>query len=284
MEKKIYSDFTYESESFIHELFRKRKAAALTGAGISEESGISTFRGDNGIWKRYNPAIYANLPGLGFTLLVAPHKVINFITEVFDTLINAKPNPGHFALAELENQGILSSIITQNIDNLHQEVGSKRVIELHGNMFEFRCMKCNCKRKLSKGELASIMDELKNSRKSLFAIKKILIKCNCGGKMRPNAVLFGEVLDQTKISDAYKEINNNEVLLIIGTSGVVYPAAYLPWYAKEIGKTIIEINPDRSKFSEIANYFVKGKAGEVLPSVIEQIFGVTLMNDKEGCL
>jgi len=250
----------------IKEVLRSSKAVALTGSGISEESGVSTFRGDSGIWKRYNPAIYANIPGLAFTYVMKPHKVIDFIAEFYEALLDAEPNPGHLALAELEREGILSSVITQNVDNLHQEAGSKNIIELHGNMFEFRCLRCKRKKKLGKEVLSQIILKLKRNRRSHASIGRLLMRCDCGGRMRPYVVLFGEPLDSGRIRLAEEEIDNSDVFLIIGT---VYPAASLPWYAKKKNKIIIEVNPERTPFSRIANHFLKGKAGEVLPSLLK---------------
>lgn len=252
----------------IKEILASGKVVALTGAGISEESGVSTFRGDSGIWRRYNPAVYANVPGLVTTFLVRPHKVVDFVTEFYDVLLNAKPNPGHFALSELETRGVLSSIITQNVDNLHQQAGSKKVIELHGNMFEFRCLRCKLRMKLGREELNQIVLELRQYRHSRSSIGRLLRKCRCGGRMRPDVVLFGEALDHARIRLAEEEIDNSNILLIIGTSGSVYPAASLPWYARRRGKVIIEVNPDRTAFSPIADHFLKGKAGQFLPSLL----------------
>ncbi|MDI6840541.1 MAG: NAD-dependent deacylase [bacterium] len=254
----------------IKDILLKGKIVALTGAGMSEESGISTFRGKGGIWERYNPAIYANIPGLSFTFIIRPHKVIDFIVDFYEPILNAEPNPGHLALAKLEENGALNSIITQNVDDLHTKAGNKVVIELHGNMFRFRCMRCSNKRKLDKKELTELLSKLEKNRNSRLAITKFFVPCKCGRRMRPDVVLFGESLPEAELKLAYKEIENCNTLLLVGTSGVVYPAAYLPAYAKERGKPIVEINPERTKFSEFADYFIAGKAGEVLPQILQE--------------
>ena len=253
----------------VYEILSQGNVVALTGAGISEESGVPTFRGEGGIWNKYNPTVYANPVGLIFTFITRPHRVSNFITEIYETLLNAEPNAAHVALAELERMGILSAVITQNIDNLHQKAGSTNVIELHGNMLRFRCTKCGKRYVLNEQEIESLLRLLRSSSR-LALIKTLFPKCNCGGRKRPDVVLFGESLPTDEIERAYTEISKCDALLIIGTSGVVYPAASLPYYAKQRDAKIIEINPEGTPFSTISDYVLLGKAGDLLPEIVER--------------
>jgi NAD-dependent deacetylase len=255
----------------IGEILRRGKIVALTGAGVSEESGVPTFRGDSGIWKRYNPAIFANSPGLITTYLTRPHRVSEFVVDIYSTIIDARPNPGHFALRKLEEAGLLMAVITQNIDNLHQEAGSRSVIELHGNIFKYRCMRCRRREKIEKEEIIKVIDYIKEHRGSRLALKRLLRRCKCGGIERPDVVLFGESLPEEEVRKARLELDDCKLLLLIGTSGVVYPAAYLPYYAKEHGAKIIEIGPKKTSLSWLSDFFIQGRAGERLPEIMEWI-------------
>ena len=140
----------------LFEVFKKDGIVVLTGAGISEESGIPTFRGENGLWSRYDPDLFASPEGLLSVLSRQPRQLVDFLDELYSTLFRAKPNPAHLALAEMEKRKVLNCVITQNIDNLHQEAGSNQVWELHGNAFNLRCDKCRVKRVLNKQDLRQI--------------------------------------------------------------------------------------------------------------------------------
>lgn len=252
----------------IREILEKGNVVALTGAGISEESGIPTFRGKEGIWEKFNPAIYANIPGLIGVFVFRPGRMRDFILEFYETIHNAKPNKAHFVLSEMEKREILNCVITQNVDNLHERAGSKNVVELHGNMIRFRCMKCKREYTLDEKGLKELVYNLK--RASRFQIIKLILpRCNCGGRYRPDVVLFGEALPQDEFTKAYMEIERANSLLLIGTSGIVYPAASLPYYAKEKGITIIEINPSYTTLSRLADYTIFEKAAEAMPRIFE---------------
>ena len=248
-------------------LLAKGKVVALTGAGISAESGISTFRGREGIWSKYSPSIYATISGLLFTLIVRPRIVISFIEDFTFPILKAKPNPGHYALTELEERGLLSAVITQNIDNLHQEAGSKNVIELHGNVYYFRCSRCGKRRKLSKEEIKGLIVKLKESH-SRFGIfkrmKRLISSCECRGNLRPDIIFFGEMLSSEEMENAYHHLKDCRLLLAIGTSGMVQPAASLPKFAKERGARIVEVNREPSEITLISDYFLKGPATKIL--------------------
>ncbi len=248
------------------------KVVALTGAGISEESAVPTFRGSGGIWESYPPTIYANPPGLVMTLLWRPRRMADFIAEVFGTILRAEPNPAHYALTAMEEMGFLNSIVTQNIDNLHQAAGSKEVIELHGNLLKLRCMRCGHRKLMDRRKLEHMVCSFKRHSLSrlqiLRELSRFFPKCDCGGRCRLDVVLFGESLPQDQFSLACKEMEHCDVLLVIGTSGAVYPAASLPCYARAKGAKLVEINPQSSSLSPLSDYLLMGKAAFILPRMV----------------
>jgi NAD-dependent deacetylase len=263
-----------ELRDYIQKSFKRGHVICLSGAGISYESGIPTFRGQGGLWEKYDPALYAHLEGLTQLFKTNPIKVIDFIIDFYSVILKAYPNPAHRALAILEKENILTSTITQNIDGLHQEAGSRNVIELHGNAFRIRC---NCApdktRVLAKDEIKEMIGLLKNHKNSRIKILRVLSRyfprcLNCGCRYRIDIVLFGEMLPQDELSRAYKELNNCHVLLIIGSSLVVYPAAGLPLYAKVRGAQLIEINNEPSGLSDLCDYRILGQAGEILTEIL----------------
>lgn len=279
-----------EVRKYIKDSFKKGKVVCLTGAGISAESGIPTFRGKGGLWEKYDPEIYANTEGLVSTFRTHPDNIVDFIVDFYSLLLKAHPNPAHLALAVLEKESILSAIITQNIDNLHQRAGSRNVIELHGNAFRIRCMQCLKAITLEKDRLKEMVELLKINRTSRIKLLKVLSRyfprCNaevsacrrdasedshirhCGGRYRLDIVLFGEILPQDELSNAYKQLDDCEVLLLVGTSLVVYPAASLPLYAKERGVKLIEINSEETALSDLCDYKIIGRASEFLPEIL----------------
>ncbi len=254
----------------IKEILEKGSVIAITGAGISEESGIPTFRGKGGIWEKFNPAIYANIPGLIGVFIFKPKRMKDFILEFYETIHNAKPNKAHYVLSEMEKMGILNCVITQNVDNLHQDAGSVNVIELHGNMLKFKCMNCKKKYVLGSEKLEELINRLKRASR-VELIRLILPKCECGGRYRVDVVLFGESLPQDELAKAYEELLKAHSLLLIGTSGIVYPAASLPYFAYDKGVKIIEINPYHTALSHLANYTILDKATEAVPRIFESV-------------
>ncbi len=227
-----------------------RKTIALTGAGISAESGIPTFRDAGGLWDKYDPEEYATIDAFRRD----PAKVWQMMRD-FTELKNAKPNPGHTALAQLEQMGFLSCIITQNIDNLHQDGGSQDVIEFHGNMRQVVCQSC---------EKLLPMSEI--------ALNSLPPYCPCGGVLKPNGVFFGEPIPSYALSRAYEESQQSEVMLVIGTSAVVYPAAAMPGVAKEAGAQVIEINPEHTDLTgSVSDFIIQDKAGVAIPKIVQVI-------------
>lgn len=261
-----------EIRDYIKRSFKQKNVVCLTGAGISAESGIPTFRGRGGLWEKYDPQIYANAKGLTSTLRAHPQELVNFIVDFYSVLLKAHPNPAHLALCVLEKENILNAVITQNIDNLHQQAGGRNVIELHGNAFRIRCAYCLKTIVLEKDRLKEMLELIKINQDSRFKLLKVLSRyfprCSCGGRYRIDIVLFGEELAQDKLAAAYKQLNNCNTLLLIGTSLVVYPAASLPLYAKERGAKLIEINNEPSSFSYLCDYKIMGRANEVLPEIL----------------
>lgn len=228
-----------------------KNAIAVTGAGVSVESGIPDFRSPDGLWAKYPPFEYATAEAL----LEDPDKVWVMFYELGDMLLEAKPNPAHFALARLEEMGHLQGVITQNIDNLHQAAGNTVVVEYHGNAQSLICPACHRRRPMSMEQRA------------LGAPR-----CECGGYMKPDVVLFGDPIPPQAMLSADRLARLSEVVLVVGTSAQVYPAAGLPLAAKEHGATIIEVNTYPTEFTgRITDIFLQGPAGEVLPAVLNLI-------------
>jgi NAD-dependent deacetylase len=261
-----------EVRDYIKKDFKRGKVACLTGAGISYDSGIPTFRGKGGLWEKYDPEVYAYPEGLKLILNDHPQKFADFIADFYSVLLKARPSPGHTALAALEKEGILSCVITQNIDNLHQSAGSRNVIELHGNAFIIRCMKCAKRISLERERLEEMARLFVLNRDSHLKLLKVISRyfprCSCGRRYRIDVVLFGEELPREELYRAYRELEDCRSLLIVGSSLVVYPAADLPIYAKSRGVKLIEVNNEPSSLSDLCDYKIMGRAAEVLPEFL----------------
>jgi NAD-dependent deacetylase len=254
------------------EVFRStRRLVTFSGAGMSAESGIPTFRDPGGIWDQFDPEEVGTGPGLLNTLTRMPDKIRGFVEETIRVFLQAKPNPGHLALGTLEQVGILRSVITQNVDNLHQEAGNSNVIEMHGNIFRQRCLACGAKKPFGREEYLGMiktgLDQIEQF--DLPSIVEVLPKCECGSPMRPDVVMFGEAVQG--LYESFQEADDCDAMLVLGTSGVVYPAAALPQKAKESGARVIEINPGESAYFGVADIRLEGKTGEILPRVVERI-------------
>lgn len=261
-----------ENINSLSKIIKQGEIVVLTGAGISAESNIPTFRGKGGLWEKYEPEKFANAVGLLTTFKNSPKEIVEFLDDFYSILFKATPNPAHFALANLEKKGILNCVITQNIDNLHYDAGSKKVYELHGNAFRIRCNGCFKSQYITKKKLEDIIIKLRQNKNLRIKLLKIFSqffpRCSCGQRTRIDIVLFGELLPQDVLEEAYKAIEKAKFLFLIGTSGVVYPAAALPIYAKERGLKILEVNNQPSELSAICDYQILGKAGEILPELI----------------
>ncbi len=228
------------------------RTAAFTGAGISVESGIPPFRGEDGLWNQYDP-VFLDITYFHKNSL----KSWELIKEVFyDYFGRAEPNTAHYSLVQLEEKKLLQSIITQNIDNLHQRAGSTNVIEYHGTSHELICTKCHAK---------------------CFAQDKHLVnlppECEiCGGLLKPDFVFFGESIPVEAAANAADEAEQCDLFILVGTSGEIMPASIIPYNAKQNGAKIIEINTNPSNYSDsITDIFLRGKATDVFKTLLEVI-------------
>jgi NAD-dependent deacetylase len=241
---------------------------AFSGAGVSKESGIPTFREPGGLWDRFEAGASGGIVGV---IAAYPEQAPDILQELLITFREARPNPGHLALVKLERLGLLDAVITQNIDNLHREAGNTTVYELHGSIYRFRCMNCGRKEYRERGEFLAEFERLigEMRRRQIPDIFSLLPVCECGGLFRPDFVSFGE-----PVQDLHASIEAAEacrVMLVLGTSGVVYPAASLPGHARDAGAIIIEINPERTSLTRLAHYFLQGQTGVVLPELVEKV-------------
>jgi NAD-dependent deacetylase len=235
---------------------------AFTGAGISDASGISTYRDSGGLWDRYGSQ------GIFNVLAKHPDKTHEILNGFFSALEKAQPNPAHLALAKLEGMGHLEGVITQNVDNLHREAGSKSVYELHGNLFRFRCMTCGKKKGTQRKAFFDMVRPVLNKAET-FSLESLLMafpKCECGGMTRPDFVSFGEAVQD--LSKARIAAQTCDVMLVVGTSGVVYPAATLPEIAKSAGACLIEINWKESELTSLCDLSIRAQATEALPRIM----------------
>jgi NAD-dependent deacetylase len=222
----------------------------LTGAGISAESGIATFRGQNGLWSKYRPEDLANEQAF----CANPDYVWRWYQSRRETVASAQPNPGHLALVRIEAVANRFTLVTQNVDGLHQAAGSKNVIELHGNIRINRCMQCGSE---------SSMDE------ATYQGKVPL--CPCGGILRPGVVWFGENLPETAIIRSIQAAQECDLFMTVGTSALVYPAASLPEMALRRNIPVVEINPEETPFSRFATFSIRSNAGGILPQIAEAL-------------
>ena len=225
------------------------KIVALTGSGISKGSGIPTFRGKDGLWKNYNAMELATPQAFGRD----PQLVWEWYAWRIGIILTKNPNPAHDALVKLQEKGLLDWVITQNVDSLHFRAGSKNLLEVHGNIFRTKCMNCGKKTMLSEAPIEPPL-------------------CDCGEMLRPDVVWFGESLDRNVLMKVDEIIRTEcDVLLVIGTSGVVYPIADLPYLAKMNDVIVIEFNVDETPISRIADFVILGKSEEILPKFAEGI-------------
>jgi NAD-dependent deacetylase len=229
---------------------KSNQIVAFTGAGLSSESGIPTYRGVGGLWTKYDPSKCANIDYFNHN----PSLYWNFFKDVrYPTISKARPNPAHYYLVELERKGILKCVITQNIDGLHQMAGQSNVIELHGNNRRIICI--NCRQVYSMDEIYRRLD------------KVLPPKCNCGGKLKPDVVFFGESLPTRAIIDAEKAAKNCDTFLVLGSSLVVYPAAQIPIIAKENGAILVIVNMDTTPLDRVADLVIHKPASHVLSAI-----------------
>jgi NAD-dependent deacetylase len=229
-------------------LSKQTKVVVLTGAGISAESGVHTFRGEDGLWKKFRPEELATFDAF----MANPELVWEWYEYRRKIIEEIKPNPAHLALVEFQNHFERFNLVTQNVDGLHQRAGSKNVVELHGNIRRNKCVKC--------GALYENLEK---------AIQGIPPKCTCGENIRPDVVWFGEMLPQDAINYAFAVSSDCDLFFSVGTSAVVHPAASLPLIAKRSGAYVVEANVEPTEISHVVDETLIGKAGEIMPFLVK---------------
>ena len=247
-----------------------KRVAAFSGAGMSAESGIPTFRDPGGIWDQFDADEIGTASGLLETALRNPETIRRFLAEALETFEQSHPNPGHLGLYELEKLGKLRTVITQNIDNLHRDAGNSYVIEVHGNVYRARCLACGRKQLVDKTLIHRKLRALLSAERfNLAGLAGLFPACSCGSPTRPDVVMFGESVQQ--LPEAYAEAGTCDVMLVLGTSGVVYPAAALPHQASQHGAKLIEINPTENCFHPITDLFIPEPTGKGIPKIVERL-------------
>jgi len=227
------------------EVKKFQKIVFVTGAGISQESGIPTFRGEDGLWRNHDAMKLATIDAFYDN----PKLVWEWYNERRMNIFQAQPNPGHRAIAELEKY-VDVVVLTQNIDGLHQKSGSSKVLELHGSIVKIKCSVCDYKEEI------------------LTEISNLPPLCKCGNMLRPDVVWFGELLPQDVWQDAMNFASKCDLMIIAGTSLVVSPANTLPIYAKQNNATLIEINPENTSMSREMNLVIRNTSAESLPELV----------------
>jgi len=225
---------------------KSTRVVVLTGAGVSAESGMPTFRGEDGWWRNYRaeelatPQAFARDPKLVWEWYDMRRKIIH----------DCKPNPAHETITKMEKYFDNFQLITQNVDGLHRRAGNESVIELHGNLWRVRCVE--------EGKIFDFEE---------VPLKEIPPVCSCGALIRPDVVWFGEMLPRDQLDAAFEAAQTCEVIFVVGTSGIVQPAASIPIMAKQSGALLIEVNLEPTPISTFADHSFLGKAGEVMPKL-----------------
>jgi NAD-dependent deacetylase len=231
-------------------IFCSRLTLALTGAGISVESGIPDFRSAAGLWSRYDPEEYATI----YAFRQDPEKIWNMLRDMDGLIAQARPNPAHLGMGEMEKMGLLHCIITQNVDNLHQAGGATNVIEYHGNSSTLSCLWCGRQYRAEEKRAEHIP------------------RCGCRQILKPDVVFFGEAISEKALTRSFHFASSAEAVLIVGTSALVSPANTIPSIAKGRGAKIIEMNMERTHLTDsVTDIFIEGRAGETVPALVEEL-------------
>lgn len=238
-----------KEQDFVKKLSRTERLVFFTGAGISAESGIPTFRGKDGIWNKLKPEELANFDAF----LRNPQLVWEWYKHRKDIVHHAQPNDGHYAIAEMQNIFPEVTVVTQNIDNLHKRAGSKNIYELHGNIERNYCVDCS----------TFYNEDIDVSEK--------IPRCKCGGLIRPDVVWFGEYLPPDQFKGAENSSVNCDIFFVVGTSAIVYPAASLVYTAKRSGAYLVEINIEPTEISSVADLSFFEPAGTALPRILNKL-------------
>lgn len=234
-------------------LAQAQRIVCLTGAGVSAESGVATFRdAQTGLWSKFDPQRLASQAGFA----ADPGLVWRWYMARLALVEGATPNPGHRALARLEARTSALTLVTQNVDDLHERAGSQQVLHIHGRLNRFRCNYCQAEHHLQP-------DERRQEMPPTCIV--------CGDQVRPDVVWFGEALPGRVVDIAWREAERCDVIVVVGTSGVVYPVAQLPALAKQAGAIVIDVNPECTPISELADIFLQGAGGVVLPQVVDAL-------------
>lgn len=233
-------------------LAEAKYTVALTGAGISVESGIPPFRGKGGLWEKIDPMKYAHIDAF----LEDPETVWNVLIKNMKIVLDkARPNLAHTGLVDLERLGILKTVITQNVDGLHQRAGNQDVIEFHGNFAWQRCQTCSQRFSTADVDLTQIPPH-----------------CGCGGVLRPDCIFFGEMIPPEALHRSQQVSAHCDVMLVVGTSAMVQPAATMPFIARDNGAVVLEINPEPTPLTNrISNLPLMGDAGTILPQLVAAV-------------
>lgn len=232
-------------------LLSSRSCIALTGAGISAESEIPTFRGVQGLWEKYDIMEYAHIDSFSRD----PVKVWQMLAELDQTICRAQPNPAHQALAHLEKLNLLQMVITQNVDNLHQYAGSMEIVEFHGNANRFSCLECH-----------------QSHPRPVLEPSNMPPRCECGGLIKPDVVFFGEPIPWAANMKAFEAAQRCDLILVIGTSASVAPASEIPVMAKQNGAKVVEINIEKTHLTTwVTDLFLEGSASDILSSVVDMV-------------
>jgi len=276
-------DFSDRLQRAAMHLRKAEEVFVLTGAGISAESGIPTFRDADGLWQRYEPELFSTPEGMRLLWHEQPDRLSQFLREAIGTIAAARPNPAHIALAQLERHCRVT-IATQNIDALHQAAGSTTVLELHGNAYRLRCDGCGRTATLSRQQMAALAESLatplagRHPAGQRFQLARqtapLLRRCEiCRCRMRPDVVLFTEPLPQEVWTAAEQAAAGCDVALVVGTSATVWPAAMLPEIAFGRGATVIWIDPNPAAIPPWAHLGLVGKASAILPDLVRAATG-----------
>jgi NAD-dependent deacetylase len=248
---KLASEIERAAE-LIHE---SRHLVAFTGAGHSTASGIPDFRSPgSGLWQKDNPLLVASI----WAFRLNPKTFFNWIRPMLQTVLEARPNPAHVALTDLEEMGYLKVVITQNIDNLHQRAGSRHVLELHGHVREATCVRCY---KVVPVD-ATLVQALLSGK---------VPRCECGGVFKPNVILFGEQLPVTVLHRAMAEARGCDLMLVAGSSLEVTPAADIPFLAVDCGARAIVVNLQPTPLDPRADVVIHGDVAEILPQIVQML-------------
>lgn len=241
-------------------ILASRNVIAMTGAGMSVESGIPPFRGEGGLWTQFGgpdanqyQRFLADPDAFWARELQQANEP--YIVELRKTIAVAAPNPGHVALASLESEGVLTTVVTQNIDGLHQAAGSKSVIEMHGSRHKMRCVDCGDR----------------SPREAMFLQVRPAPCVRCGGRVKYDSVLFGEPIPRSVLEEARAATDRADCVLVVGTSATVRPAGGLPRIAKSNGARLIEVNPDSTAITETCDVVLRGRAAAILPELVAEI-------------